>query len=189
MKSGLILTFTLMSLLIGGPALAAEQLTGTLAVLGPSPAHTQVALVVGEARTILTGELASNHLPRLTALTVQVKGERAGDSFVVSSYEIIDVGGGLKPKLGYVRCPGGGECAIEPLSAPVIGTIEPAGTGAPMEVNSKALQKRLTKMADGLIWYVPHKTPDGKNKLRRFGLIYMAKEAHKHLKHGDPIAR
>ena len=185
----LILAISLMSLLGGGKALAAEQLTGTLAVLGPSAANAQVALIVGEERTVLSGELAAKHLPMLTALTVQVNGERAGNSFVVSSYELISVGGHMKPQLGYVRCQNENECAIAPLNGTLISSLEPAGAGAPMPIVGKTVHSRLFKMDGGLIWFVPKKLPDGKTKLQRFGLIYQAKTVGQKLNQGDPIAR
>ncbi len=185
----LLLVFSLIGLLFGGKAAAAEQLTGTLAVLGPSAANAQVALIVGEERTVLSGELAAKHLPMLTALTVRVNGERAGNSFVVSSYELVNVGANLKPQVGYVRCQSETECAIVPLSEAVISTLAPQATGEPIAITGKAAHSRLFKVNDGLVWFVTKKLPDGKTKLQRFGLIYQAKTAEQKLNQGDPVIR
>lgn len=97
--------FALALALASSPALAEETLTGTVreVVGGPGP---RAELAADDGKTyVLRGadEGASDELRRLAGIKVKLSGTpEPSERFLVSRYELLDVGGGLTPRLGVI---------------------------------------------------------------------------------------
>jgi len=122
-----------------------------------------VSLVVeGAKKTEGPVRLAGSLLPelmRLQSAKLEVLGHREEKQFAVKSYRILDVGGGIKPVVGF-------------LVQTAAGMALRDGDGPPIELSLRAAAKRrLQNKAGAKLWVSGKQLASGAIKVLRYGLL------------------